>query len=75
MSTSSTPGNDPAGSADSTWECARADGQARPSQRSASASGARWQHSPSGQYERVRKVDSRPRNQRECSKGTPNVIA
>ena len=71
MSTSSTPGNAPDGRTDRTWECARADGQAMPSQRSASAAGARWQQSPSGQRDRVRVVDSRPRNQREWSNGTP----
>src|ERR1700733_15309348 len=87
MSTSSTPGNAPDaktdstvewaradGKTDRTWECARADGQAMPSQRSASAAGARWQQSPSGQRDRVRRVDSRPRNQREWSNGTPSVI-
>jgi hypothetical protein len=75
MSTSSTPGNAPDGRTDRTWECARADGQAMPSQRSASAAGARWQQSPSGQRDRVRRVASRPRNQREWSNGTPSVIA
>src|SRR5580704_16022884 len=75
MSTSSTPGNAPDGSTDRTWEWARADGQAMPSQRSASAAGARWQQSPSGQRDLVRIVDSRPRNQREWSNGTPSVIA
>src|SRR5512146_2681088 len=75
MSTSSTPGKAPDGSTDSTCECARADGQAIPSQRSARAAGARWQQSPSGQRERVRIFDSRPRNQREWSNGTPRVIA
>ena len=75
MSTSSTPGKDPAGRADRMCECALADGQAMPSQRSARAAGARWQQSPSGQRDRVRRVDSRPRNQREWSNGTPSVIA
>ena len=54
MSTSSTPGNAPDGRTDRTWECARALGQALPSQRSARAAGARWQQSPSGQRDRVR---------------------
>ena len=37
--------------------------------------GGRWQHSPPGHAEVWRMVVSRPRNQRECSYGTPNVIA
>ena len=49
MSASSTPGKLPAGSADRMCECARAEGQAWPSHRSASATGGRLQHSPSGQ--------------------------
>ena len=75
MSASSTPGKLPAGSADRMCECARADGHALPSHRSASATGGRLQHSPSGQAERFLVVASRPRNQRECSNGTPKVIA
>ena len=53
----------------------RADGQARPSQRAASAAGGRWQHSPAGHAEVQRIGVSRPRNQRECSNGTPRVMA
>src|ERR1700689_3731138 len=75
MSASSTPGKLPAGSADKMCECARAEGQAWPSQRPASAAGGRLQHSPSGHADRVLVVASRPRNQRECSYGTPSVIA
>src|SRR3984885_10262939 len=37
MSTSSTPGKEPAGRADRMWECALADGQAMPCQRSRGA--------------------------------------
>src|SRR5580658_1433611 len=74
-SDSSTPGKLPDGSASSTCECARADGQAMPSHRAASAAGGRWQHSPDGQPDVVRSVVSRPRNQRECSYGTPSVTA
>ena len=47
------------GSADRMCECARAEGQARPSQRAASAAGGRWQHSPSGQAE-VRRISRLP---------------
>src|SRR5260370_27217320 len=72
---SSTPGKLPVGSADRMCECARADGQARPSQRAASRAGGRWQHSPSGHEEVWRMTVSRPRNHRECSDGTPSVIA
>jgi len=75
MSTSSTPGNAPDGRTESTWECARAEGHALPSQRSARSAGARWQQSPSGQRDLVRSFDSRPRNQREWSNGTPRVMA
>ena len=57
------------------WEWARAEGQDCPSQRSAWAAGARWQHSPSGHSDFVLAVASRPRNQRESPNGTPRVIA
>ena len=59
MSASSTPGKLPAGSADRMCEWARAEGQAWPSHRSASAVGGRLQHSPSGQAERVLVLVSR----------------
>src|ERR1700684_1153293 len=75
MSTSSTPGKAPDGSTDRMWLWARADGHAWPSQRSARAAGARWQHSPSGHSDVVLIVDSRPRNQRESPNGTPKLIA
>jgi hypothetical protein len=75
MSASSTPGKLPAGSADKMCECARAEGHAFPSHRSASAAGGRAQHSPSGHADRLRMVVSRPRNQRESVNGTPSVIA
>lgn len=56
-------------------ECARADGHAMPFHRAASATGGRWQHSPSGHRDVVRSVVSRPRNQRLWSYGAPRVIA
>ena len=56
-------------------ECARADGQAIPSQRAASLAGGRRQQDGSGQVDLVRLVVSRPRNQRASSNGTPSVIA
>src|SRR5262249_17251916 len=46
-----------------------------PSQRAASAAGGRWQQSPSGHVDDLRRGVSRPRNQRECSYGVPSVIA
>src|ERR1022692_4799542 len=75
MSASSTPGKLPDGSADKMCECARADGQAMPSQRAASRAGGRWQHAGSGQDDVLRLVVSRPRNQGASSNGTPSVIA
>ena len=70
MSASSTPGKLPAGSADRMCECARAEGQACPSHRSASATGG-----PAAAARRPGRPNasawslSRPRNQRECSNG------
>src|SRR5258708_38927676 len=75
MSAASTPGKLPEGSADKMCECARADGQAMPSQRAARRAGGRWQHDGSGHADLVRLTVSRPRNHLASSNGTPSVIA